>query len=283
MKNNTYQTARSAGLKSSQLSCWTAVAAATAQQITHPYLSHPYLFLFPPHSLSRSQHPPSLLVSLSLPPLPPLSSAPPPPLLLHCGRPSSSSTGGAVVHGRTGGPRREGGPRRGGGTRTDQARPAGLDSASPASGCRALAGMGTGAGQRAGAAARGQAQGGGDGRSSSSPLPTLLLSARRGLCRRRISPSPAAYPPPPLRSARTAMGGVEQHAAAGKRSSAGGPSGARGRLVAVGYVSVREFLASLFRDTRTRRGYVSRPYPRRIRVGYVSNTGYAPSLPYPCF
>src|SRR6185312_6890599 len=119
MNNNIYQTARSAGLKSSQLSCWTAVAAATAQQITHPYLSHPYLFLFPPHSLSRSQHPPSLLVSLSLPPLPPLSSAPPPPLLLHCGRPSSSSTGGAVVHGRTGGPRREGGPRRGGGTRTD--------------------------------------------------------------------------------------------------------------------------------------------------------------------
>jgi len=187
------------------------------------------------------------------------------------------------VHGRTGGPRREGGPRRGGGTRTDQARPAGLDSASPASGCRALAGMGTGAGQRAGAAARGQAQGGGDGRSSSSPLPTLLLSARRGLRRRRISPSPAAYPPPPLRSARTAMGGAEQHAAVGERSSAGGPSGARGRLVAVGYVSVREFLASLFRDTRTRRGYVSRPYPRRIRVGYVSDTGYAPSLPYPCF
>ena len=37
------------------------------------------------------------------------------------------------------------------------------------------------------------------------------------------------------------------------------------------------------RDTRTRRGYVSRPYPRHIRVGYVSDTGYAPSLPYPCF
>ena len=135
------------------------------------------------------------------------------------------------------------------------------------------------------------------------PLPTLLLlSARRGVRRRRISPSPAAYPP--LHSARTAasraaraerrrreerhgwhaaMGGAEQHAAAGERSSAGGPSGARGRLVAVGYVSVREFLASLFRDTRTRRGYVSRPYPKRIRVGYVSDTGYAPSLPYPCF
>ena len=148
-------------------------------------------------------------------------------------------------------------------------------------------------------------------------LPHRQLSIR--------APSPAAYPPPPLHSARRspladlplpcclpssalgadgrersgaggaaeagraaqvgrmAMGGAEQHAAAGERSSAGGPSGARGRLVAVGYVSVREFLASLFRDTRTRRGYVSRPYPRRIRVGYVSDTGYAPSLPYPCF
>ena len=73
------------------------------------------------------------------------------------------------------------------------------------------------------------------------PLPTLL-SARRGVRRWRISPSPAAYPP--LHSARTAasgaaeagraarvgrmaMGGAEQHAAAGERSSAGGPSGAR--------------------------------------------------------
>ena len=131
------------------------------------------------------------------------------------------------------------------------------------------------------------------------PLPTLLLlSARRGVRRQRTSPSPAAYPP--LHSARTAasraakagraarvgrmaMGGAEQHAAAGERSSAGGPSGAHGRLVAVGYVSVREFLASLFRDTRTRRGYVSLPYPGRIRVGYVSDTGYARNLPCSCF
>ncbi|KAG2632556.1 hypothetical protein PVAP13_2NG114146 [Panicum virgatum] len=77
------------------------------------------------------------------------------------------------------------------------------------------------------------------------PLRTLLLlSARRGVRHWRISPSPAAYPP--LRSVRTAasgaaeaggaarvarmaMGGAEQHAAAGKRSSAGGLSGAHGR------------------------------------------------------
>ena len=109
------------------------------------------------------------------------------------------------------------------------------------------------------------------------PLPTPLLSARRGRPRaeRRRREERHGW--------HAAMGGAEQHAAVGERSSAGGPSGARGRLVAVGYVSVHEFLASLFRDTRTRRGYVSRPYPRRIRVGYVSDTGYAPSLPYPCF
>ena len=43
-------------------------------------------------------------------------------------------------------------------------------------------------------------------------------------------------------------------------------------------VSVREFPAQIRRDTRTRCGYVSRPYPGRI--AYVSDTGYAPSLPY---
>jgi hypothetical protein len=150
-------------------------------------------------------------------------------------------------------------------------------------GAGVVAADGRSGGQRTGQARSRRTVAGGRG------WPTLLLSAAyppplcsAGLRRRRISPSPAAYPPP-LRSARTAMGGAEQHAAAGERSSAGRLSGARGRLVAVGYVSVREFLASLFRDTRTRRGYVSRPYPRRIRVGYVSDTGYAPSLPYPCF
>jgi len=48
-------------------------------------------------------------------------------------------------------------------------------------------------------------------------------------------------------------------------------------------VSIREFPAQISRDTRTRRGYVSLPYPGRIRIGYVSDTGYARNLPCPCF
>ena len=48
-------------------------------------------------------------------------------------------------------------------------------------------------------------------------------------------------------------------------------------------VSIREFPAQISRDTRTRRGYVSWPYPGRIRVGYVSDTGYARNLLCPCF
>jgi len=48
-------------------------------------------------------------------------------------------------------------------------------------------------------------------------------------------------------------------------------------------VSIRKFPAHITWDTRTRRGYVSRPYPRRIRIGYVSDTGYGTAVTYLCF
>ena len=48
-------------------------------------------------------------------------------------------------------------------------------------------------------------------------------------------------------------------------------------------VSILKFPAHITWDTRTRRGYVSRPYPRRIRIGYVSDTGYVGAMTYPCF
>ena len=48
-------------------------------------------------------------------------------------------------------------------------------------------------------------------------------------------------------------------------------------------VSILKFPVHITWDTRTRRGYVSRPYPRCIRIGYVSDTGYGTAVTYPCF
>ena len=92
------------------------------------------------------------------------------------------------------------------------------------------------------------------------PLLHLLLSPRR------IAPTPSA----PLHGAPSGAARADRAA----RAAGSSP------LDTYPFVS---FQRHCCRDTRTRRGYVSRPYPRRIRVGYVSDTGYAPSLPYPCF
>jgi len=48
-------------------------------------------------------------------------------------------------------------------------------------------------------------------------------------------------------------------------------------------VSILKFPVHITWDTRTRRGYVSRPYPRCIRIGYVSDTGYGTAVTDPCF
>ena len=99
------------------------------------------------------------------------------------------------------------------------------------------------------------------------PLPTLILSARRGRPRAERRRREERH---------AAMGGAEHHAAVGERSTAGGPSGARGRLVAVGYVSVREFPASLlqgYADTPwIRIPAVSQAYPCRIRIRHGIRT-----------
>ena len=273
MKNNTYQTARSAGLKSSQLSCWTAVAAATAQQITHPYLSHPYLFLFPPHSLSRSQHPPSLLVSLSLSLHYLLS-----PLLLRL--PFFSTAVGqaaAAQAGRwcTGGPAdRDARVDRGGAVAQGRIRCCRPASIRPLRRAAARRWQGWARVRASEPAPPRVARRRGAGMADPPPLRCLPSSSLLG-----AASAAAGSPPPPLPTLLllSAQRGRPWEERSSTRPRASGA--ARADRAA----RFREFLASLFRNMRTRRGYIFRPYPRRIRVGYVSDTGYAPSLPYPCF
>ena len=63
-------------------------------------------------------------------------------------------------------------------------------------------------------------------------------------------------------------GGDGCRAARGRRTRGGG--GSLGRAVSManwqGYVSISQFPAHLISDTRTRHGYVSVPYPYRIRI-----------------
>ena len=122
------------------------------------------------------------------------------------------------------------------------------------------------------------------GRDSSSPSPDAALRRRRGtrglVAGGRVQLFVAvAGAPRRQRGRRLVAGGRPIWTPRGGVSQLGWAVSSRlGRNV-----FVREFLAQIRRDTRTRRGYISRPYPKRIRIGYVSDTGYAPSLPYPCF
>ena len=112
------------------------------------------------------------------------------------------------------------------------------------------------------------------------PLPTLILSARRGRPRAERRGRSGG-------GGRSGTGGTrpwEERSSMRPSEAAWADRAARAAgsspLDTYPFVSFQRHCCM---DTRTRRVYVSRPYPRRIRVGYVSDTGYAPSLPYPCF
>lgn len=70
----------------------------------------------------------------------------------------------------------------------------------------------------------------------------------------------------------------------GKRSSS--PESRLCRAVskiALQYVSANVSIILQFIFSPILRGYVSMPYPTRIRIRYVSDTGYGGDLTYPCY
>ena len=94
--------------------------------------------------------------------------------------------------------------------------------------------------------------------------PILPSVSRRG-CRDIVAPPPQAASQPP-RAISQPLHGV----------------GLLGRITHR-YVSNLKFPGPIQPNTPIRIGYVSPVYPRRIRIRYVSDTGYGGTPTYPCF
>ena len=229
---------------------------------------NPYLLSLPPISPSLSLSPPFSLLSRSplppfpgRPPAPPFPGRPPAPPSL-AARSLEASTGssfstraGSSFPTRAGGRIRLGAER---GVAQDE-----------------LAGepvrrieRSTRAGRPPRARPRGGGRGG--GRDSSPRTATVSLN----LLPQQLLPHPSRHKRVHLR----AWGGR-------MRQGRGGYSHGVGLLCRIThrYVSNLEFLGPMQPSTPIRLGYVSPAYPRRIRIRYVSDTGYDGTPTYPCF